>query len=130
MLGFACLMPDCWPDVSSHSEGPATGQLDQGFAWLSSVLEKMLSWCPNSTLHCSLHMQPLQCQIKFHHNAALPTSYKKLIPIICITSIRRKNGHCLGAFKTGDIISFLTKIVSLTTSLFLSLLPPQPDNAV
>jgi hypothetical protein len=42
------------------SEGPATGQLDQGFPWFSSVPEQMLSWYPNSTLHCILPMQPSQ----------------------------------------------------------------------
>jgi hypothetical protein len=31
MLGLADLIPDCWLQVSLHSEGPATGQLDQGF---------------------------------------------------------------------------------------------------
>jgi hypothetical protein len=35
-------MPNCWLEVSTHSEGPATGQLDQGFPWFSSVLEQML----------------------------------------------------------------------------------------
>jgi hypothetical protein len=29
-------------------EGPATGQLDQGFQWFSLVPEQMLSWYPNS----------------------------------------------------------------------------------
>jgi hypothetical protein len=24
-------MPDCWLEVSTHPEGPATGQLDQSF---------------------------------------------------------------------------------------------------
>jgi hypothetical protein len=42
------------------SEGPATGQLDQGFPWFSLGPEQMLSWYPNSTLHCMLHMQPSQ----------------------------------------------------------------------
>jgi hypothetical protein len=48
-VGFAYLMPDCWGC-------PATGQLDQGFPWFSSVLEQILRWYPNSTLHCLLHM--------------------------------------------------------------------------
>jgi hypothetical protein len=26
MLGFANLIPDCWLEVSLHSEGPVTGQ--------------------------------------------------------------------------------------------------------
>jgi hypothetical protein len=36
MLGFADLMPDCWLEVSLHSEGPATNKLDQGFPWSQS----------------------------------------------------------------------------------------------
>jgi hypothetical protein len=43
-----------------HSEGPATGQLDQGFPWFSSVPEQMLGWYPHSTLHCMLPMKPSQ----------------------------------------------------------------------
>jgi hypothetical protein len=31
-------MPDCWLDVSTDLENPATGQLDQGFLWFSSVV--------------------------------------------------------------------------------------------
>jgi hypothetical protein len=57
MLGFADLMLDC---CQLHSEGPVTGQLDQGFPWFSLVHEQMLNWYPNSTLHCMLPMQPSQ----------------------------------------------------------------------
>jgi hypothetical protein len=64
MLGLTDLMPDCWFEVSLHPEGPATGQLDQGFLWFSLVPEQMLSWYPNSSLHCTLPMQPSQWQIK------------------------------------------------------------------
>jgi hypothetical protein len=58
MLGLAELMPDCWLEVRLHPEGSATGQLD--FPWFSLVQEQMLSWYPNSTLHCMLPMQPSQ----------------------------------------------------------------------
>jgi hypothetical protein len=40
-LGFAYLMPDCWLEVSLHPDGPATGQLNQGFPWFSSVLDQI-----------------------------------------------------------------------------------------
>jgi hypothetical protein len=43
--------------VSLHPEGPATSQLDQGFPWFSLIPQQMLSWYPNSTLHCMLPMQ-------------------------------------------------------------------------
>jgi hypothetical protein len=46
--------------VSLHLEGLATGQLDQGFPWLSLVPGQMLSLYPNSTFHCVLGMQPSQ----------------------------------------------------------------------
>jgi hypothetical protein len=58
------LMLDCWLEVSLHPEGPETGQIDQGFPWFSLVPEQMLSWYPNSTLHCMLHKQPPNCNIK------------------------------------------------------------------
>jgi hypothetical protein len=38
----------------------STGQLNQRFPWFSLVPEQMLSWYPNSTLHCMLRMQPSQ----------------------------------------------------------------------
>jgi hypothetical protein len=60
MLGFANLKPDCWLEVSLHPEGPSTSQLDEGFPWFSLVPEQMLSWYPNSTLHCMFPMQPSQ----------------------------------------------------------------------
>jgi hypothetical protein len=53
MLGLVYLMLDCWLVVSLHPEGPATGQLDQAFLWFFLVPEQILSWYPNSTLHCS-----------------------------------------------------------------------------
>jgi hypothetical protein len=49
-----------WLEVSLHPEGLATGQIDQGFPWFSSVLEKMQSWHLYSELHCLLHMRPCQ----------------------------------------------------------------------
>jgi hypothetical protein len=51
------VMPDCWLEVGLHPEGPATGQLDHGFPWFSSVPGKTLSWYPNSTSQCMLHME-------------------------------------------------------------------------
>jgi hypothetical protein len=56
MLEFADLMSDFWLEVSLNPEGPATGQLEESFPWLSLVPEQMLSWYPNSTLHCMLRL--------------------------------------------------------------------------
>jgi hypothetical protein len=41
-----------WLEISLHPEGPASGQLDQGFPWFSLVSEQMVSWYPNFTLFC------------------------------------------------------------------------------
>jgi hypothetical protein len=60
MLGFADLKPGCWLEVSLHPEGPATGQLDQGFPSFSLVPDQILSWYQNSMLNCMLPMQPSQ----------------------------------------------------------------------
>jgi hypothetical protein len=60
MLGLADLTLDCWLEVSLHPDGPATGQLGQGFPWFSFVPEQMLIWYQNSTWHCMLPMQPSQ----------------------------------------------------------------------
>jgi hypothetical protein len=51
-LGLACLNVGPLTAVSARQEGPATGQLDQGFPWFYSVLEQMLSWNQNFKLHC------------------------------------------------------------------------------
>jgi hypothetical protein len=53
MSGLAHQMPDGCLEDSLHPEGPATGQLDEGFSWFSLVLEQMLSWYPK--LHVVLH---------------------------------------------------------------------------
>jgi hypothetical protein len=59
--------------VSLHPEGPATGQLDQGFPWFSSILEQMLSWYPqfHVTLRAS-HAALTLVTSKFRPNVALP----------------------------------------------------------
>ena len=35
-----------WLEVSTHPEDPATGHLDEGFPWFSSVFKQMLKWFP------------------------------------------------------------------------------------
>jgi hypothetical protein len=47
-------------EASLNPEGPATGRPDQAFSWVSSVIEQMLGWYPDATLHCMLHMKPSQ----------------------------------------------------------------------
>jgi hypothetical protein len=75
-IGLAYSTPDLWLEVSLHPEGPATGQLDQGFPWFSLVPERMLSRYPNSSLHCMLLTQPSKYELfkNFRHNIALPKS--------------------------------------------------------
>jgi hypothetical protein len=71
VLGLAYSLPDCWLEVCLHPEGPATSQLDQGFLWFSLVPEQMLSWHPNSTLHCMLHMEPFNAEWTRHKDILL-----------------------------------------------------------
>jgi hypothetical protein len=40
-------------EVGLHPEGPATGQLDQGFTWFSSVLQHMVQLVPK--FHVALY---------------------------------------------------------------------------
>jgi hypothetical protein len=46
-------MVDCWLEVSTHPEGPATGQIDQGFPWFSSVLGASVELV--TQFHVTLH---------------------------------------------------------------------------
>jgi hypothetical protein len=71
MLGHSDLMPNCWLEVNLHPEGPATGQLEQDFPWLSLVPEQMLSWYQNFTVHAS--------------HAALPMVTLKISPYTKVT---------------------------------------------
>jgi hypothetical protein len=107
VLNIISTRPDCWLEVSLHLEGPATGQIDKDFPWFSSVLEQMLSWYPNFTLHCMLHMQPSHWYVKIsllynppnvRSNFTVMQAFlhvKKLIPVTCSTSTRRMSGACL-----------------------------------
>jgi hypothetical protein len=74
MLGLPYLIPDCWLEVSLHPEGPATGQLDQGFPWFSLVPEQMLELVPK--FHVALHafqaaLQMVTLKISFYTNVTL-----------------------------------------------------------
>lgn len=48
---------DCWLEVSGHPEGSEAGQLHQCVLRFSLVLEGILCFYPNSTLHCMLLTQ-------------------------------------------------------------------------
>jgi hypothetical protein len=54
-------MQDWWLEVSTHPEGPATGQLDQGFTWFSSVLRANAELVPK--FHIALHASRVALQI-------------------------------------------------------------------
>jgi hypothetical protein len=60
MLGLADLVPHYCLEAGLHPERPAIVQLDQSFPWFSLGPEQMLSWYPNSTLHCMLPMRHCQ----------------------------------------------------------------------
>ena len=45
-------------------EGPATGQMDEGFCVVLAVHRENAKLVPNFTLHCMLIMQPYQYQRK------------------------------------------------------------------
>jgi hypothetical protein len=76
-------MPDCWLEVSLHPEGPATGQLDQGFPLVFLVPTANAELVPK--FHVALHashaalpmlnqnftiMQPFQHDIKINSDHA------------------------------------------------------------
>jgi hypothetical protein len=121
------------------------GQIDQAFPWFSLVPEQMLSWYPNSTLHCMLLMQPSKYLLFkiFRHNIALPksdyispttsapTSLKIKIEQITNTSLAftgRTSGHCLGTFETAKVYCDYTPpsntVLSLTNLLPTNFLFP------
>jgi hypothetical protein len=119
MLGFAYLKPDSWLEFSLHPEGPATGQHDQVFPWFSSILEQMLSWCPN--FHVALHASQAALSMvtsKFcHHIASTPLArnFSLMQPFQCYIKINSDHmrylykgisGHYLGTLKTVDIVSY------------------------
>jgi len=80
--------PDCRLEVSTHSEGPATDQLEPGFLWVSSVMGSY----PKSTLNCTLLLQPP----KKDQNFVIILHYKhKFEPklLTCILSCRLHKVH-------------------------------------
>jgi hypothetical protein len=70
----------------------------------------MLSWYPNSTLHCILPMQPSQL-IKFSNFESKPPQRHKRLNSNYFT--RRTSGQCLGTFKT-QIFPFCYPFLAVT----------------
>jgi hypothetical protein len=54
LYGSRIWAADCWLEVGGHREGSEAGQLHQGVMRFSLVLEEILSFYPNSALHCVL----------------------------------------------------------------------------
>ena len=82
--GFTVRVSDSRQEVSLNPEGPATGQLDQGFPWFYSILELMMSHYPKSTSQWMIFTEPSpkwtanfsakrHARSTFNHNAALQT---------------------------------------------------------
>jgi hypothetical protein len=46
LLNVFFFLPDCKVEVTMHPEGPATGHLDTGIPWFSSVFKQMPRWFP------------------------------------------------------------------------------------
>jgi hypothetical protein len=88
MLGFAYLMPDCRLEVTLHSEGPETGQIDQGFPWSPLDPEQMLSWYQNFTFTACFTCSPPSGSIK--NFALMYPSYCriKILPIAGLKFLR------------------------------------------
>jgi hypothetical protein len=82
MLGFAYLMLDCWLEVSLHSEGRSTGQLDQGVYVVFVGPRANAELVPK--FHVALHASYAALQVvtsKFLPNVAFPMLIQ--IPLQC-----------------------------------------------
>jgi hypothetical protein len=66
------------------------------YIYIYIYIYKMLSWHPNSTLHCMPPMQPTQL-IKFSNFESKPQQRHKRLNSNYFT--RRTSGQCLGTFK-------------------------------
>jgi hypothetical protein len=83
-------MPDCWLEVRTHPEGPATGQHDQGFPWFSSILRANYELVPkfHVALHAS-HAALLILTSKFRPSVASPmleSKFHHMQPSQCLIS--------------------------------------------